>query len=474
MNTSKKIVTRFAPSPTGYLHIGGARTALYNYLFAKKHQGTFILRIEDTDLERSTQESIQAIIDGMNWLGLDADEGPYYQTKRFDLYHEAVDKLVAKGSAYPCFCTADDINKKREIAQSDGQGFRYDRTCYHLSSEERQKKIAAGEPHCVRFYSEDEETIVIQDKIKGEVRVEGKELDDLVIQRTDGAPTYNLTVVVDDASMGVTHVIRGDDHLRNTFRQVQMYKALEYDLPIFAHLPLILGQDKKRLSKRHGAMSVMAYKDMGYLPEAVVNYLVRLGWAHGDQEVFTKQEMIEAFNLDNCSTAAACFDFDKLGWLNGHYIKEAQPERIASLVREFYAVEGLDAVNDQGLVKAVSLSLEKARTIKDLAAYLKIYFVSLEPDLAVVEKNINDQTRPMIQRVYEELEKAENLNHDVIHAVFEKVMAEFDVKLGKVANPVRVALSGQKVSPGAYDLIEVWGKEMTLKRLDSCLRKNDN
>jgi glutamyl-tRNA synthetase len=466
MNTPKKIVTRFAPSPTGYLHIGGARTALYNYLYAKRHQGSFILRIEDTDLERSTQESIQAIIDGMNWLGLNADEGPYYQTKRFDLYHEAIDKLVATGKAYPCFCTAAAINEKREAAQKDGQGFRYDRTCYHLTAQERQNRIDAGEAHCIRFYSQDDETITIQDKIKGDVRVEGKELDDLVIKRTDGAPTYNLTVVVDDATMDVTDVIRGDDHLRNTFRQVQMYKALDYDIPVFAHLPLILGQDKKRLSKRHGAMGVMAYKEMGYLPEAVINYLVRLGWAHGDQEIFSEQEMISFFSLEDCSTSAACFDFEKLGWLNGHYIKNADPARLAPLVREFFVAEGLDDIDEQTLVKTISLSLEKARTIKDLAAYLKIYFVSLEPDAAVVEKNINEKTLPMIKQVYEEFEKADNINHDAIHAVFEKVMTAFDVKLGKVANPVRVALSGQKVSPGAYDLIEIWGKEETLRRLE--------
>ncbi|HLD44387.1 MAG TPA: glutamate--tRNA ligase, partial [bacterium] len=301
----KPIITRFAPSPTGYLHIGGARTALYNYLLAKRYGGKFILRIEDTDLERSTDESIKAILDGMTWLGLNWDEGPYYQTKRFDLYNQAVERLVREGKAYPCFCSAEKIAAQREATQADKETFRYDRACYHLSEDERKRRIEAGEPHCIRFYSNDDETIIIHDKIKGEVKVEGKELDDLIIKRTDGAPTYNLSVVVDDAAMGITLVIRGDDHLRNTFRQVQLYKALGLDVPEFAHLPLILGADKKRLSKRHGAMSVMAYKDLGYLPEAIVNYLVRLGWGHGDQEVFTKQEMISAFGLEACSTAAA-------------------------------------------------------------------------------------------------------------------------------------------------------------------------
>ncbi|EKD50906.1 MAG: hypothetical protein ACD_62C00398G0012 [uncultured bacterium] len=461
----KPIITRFAPSPTGYLHIGGARTALYNYLLAKRYGGKFILRIEDTDLERSTDESIKAILDGMTWLGLNWDEGPYYQTKRFDLYNQAVERLVREGKAYPCFCSAEKIAAQREATQADKETFRYDRACYHLSEDERKRRIEAGEPHCIRFYSNDDETIIIHDKIKGEVKVEGKELDDLIIKRTDGAPTYNLSVVVDDAAMGITLVIRGDDHLRNTFRQVQLYKALGLDVPEFAHLPLILGADKKRLSKRHGAMSVMAYKDLGYLPEAIVNYLVRLGWGHGDQEVFTKQEMISAFGLEACSTAAAVFDFDKLGWLNGLYIRQSRPEDLAPLVREFYTREGIEVDDEAKLIKAIHLSLEKARTIKDLADYIKLFFTDVPANAEAISKNVNAETLPIIKRVCEELEKSSELNHDTVHALFEKIMQEFNVKMGKVANPVRVVLSGQNVSPGAFDLIEVWGKEEVLRRL---------
>ncbi len=465
MTQKPNVITRFAPSPTGYLHIGGARTALYNYLLAKRYGGKFILRIEDTDLERSTDESIQAILDGMTWLGLDWDEGPYYQTKRFDLYHQAIDKLVQEDKAYPCFCTSEEINAKREEAQKNKETFKYDRTCYQLTKEERKKKIEAGKPHCVRFYSKDDETITINDKIKDEVSVEGKELDDLVIKRTDGSPTYNITVVIDDADMGVTDVIRGDDHLRNTFRQVQLYQALGLEVPLFAHLPLILGPDKKRLSKRHGAMGVMSYKDMGYLPQAVINYLVRLGWAHGDQEIFSKQEMIDAFGLEACSPSASTFDFEKLNWLNGHYIRESKIADLVPLVKEMFQHDDISVQDEALLIEAVTVAQEKAKTIRELADYIKLFFVDVEPDQEVVAKNINEKTLPIIKRVCEELESASAVDHDAVQVVFEKVMGEFEVKLGKVANPVRVALSGQKVSPGAYDLIAVFGKEETLKRL---------
>ncbi|MBF0104692.1 MAG: glutamate--tRNA ligase [Deltaproteobacteria bacterium] len=463
--TTAPVVVLFAPSPTGYLHIGGARTALYNYLFAKKHGGKFILRIEDTDLERSTEQSIQAIIDGLNWLGLRWDEGPYFQTKRFDLYKQAIDALVKEKKAYPCFCSQEALESKREQAQTNKIKYRYDRTCLHLDPEAITQRLANKEPHVIRFLSSDEGSIEINDILKGTVTVACKEMDDLIIQRTDGSPTYNFTVVVDDVLMGITHVIRGDDHLNNTPRQIQLYRAMGCDVPLFAHLPMILGDDKKRLSKRHGATSVMAYKEMGYLPDALINYLVRLGWGHGDEEIFCRESMIECFSFESCCSSASVFNMEKLNWLNGHYIRKSSPDTLAPLIKEFLASDGIHNIDDTQLIKAVRLNLEKAKTLKELADYIKIYFTNPPPDPEVIKNNINETTLPVIKRICEELVQMSDTEHDTIHAVFNKVMTEFNLKLGKVAGPVRAAISGQKVSPGAFDLIQVFGKEESLKRI---------
>jgi len=462
---TKEVRTRFAPSPTGYLHIGGARTALYCYLLAKKHHGKFILRIEDTDRERSTDEAIQAILDGMSWLGLTWDEGPFFQTKRFDIYNAEIDKLVAAGKAYPCFCTTEILAAKRDLAQASKTKYRYDRTCYKLAIEERQQKIADGTSHCIRFYSTDEGVIRIDDKIKGEVIIEAKELDDLIIRRSDGNPTYNFTVVVDDALMGITHVIRGDDHLNNTPRQIQMYEAMGYPLPIFAHCSMIMGEDKKKLSKRHGATSVMAYRDLGYLPHALLNYLVRLGWSHKDQEIFSMQEMIEHFNLESVSSSSAVFDTNKLDWLNGHYIRSGKPEDFAPEVRRFLEMRGAKNIEEAKLLRAIKAGQEKVKTLVEMTDFIELIFKDVPVEDAVIAKAVNDAARPVLQRVAQELEKLPTLTHDTIHCVFEMIMAEFGVGLGKVANPVRVALSGKQISPGAYDLIELFGKEESLKRL---------
>lgn len=467
--TSKPATTRFAPSPTGYLHVGGARTALYNYLLAKKTGGQFILRIEDTDRERSTDEAVQAILEGMRWLGLKEDLGPFYQTKRFDLYNKEIDRLIVEKKAYPCFCKAEDLQKKREEAQAKKEKYRYDRTCHVLTEQEVTERIGNNEAHVIRFYSQDNQNITIKDHIKGEVTVNSNELDDLILRRTDGNPTYNFTVVVDDADMKVTHVIRGDDHLNNAFRQVQLYKALGYDLPDFAHIPLILGTDKKRLSKRHGATSVMAYKDMGYLPEAVLNYLVRLGWGHGDDEIFSLQEMIDKFSLEGCNSSPAVFNSEKLDWLNSHYIKQKTPEELCDLVEEQLKEFGVDSLQKDKLPLAIKTSQEKAKTLKELAEKIALFFKPFEGDAEVLQKNLTDEIKPVLQDVRTGLQDTATLNHDSIHAVFESVMNKHGLKLGKVANPVRVALSGQKASPGAYDLIEVFGKEESLKRLDAQL-----
>lgn len=470
MNQKTKIVvTRFAPSPTGYLHIGGARTALYNYLFAKKMGGKFILRIEDTDLERSTDASIQAILDGMEWLGLAWDEGPYFQTKRFDLYQNSIQTLIKMNKAYPCFCTPEILNAKRENVQAQKDKYRYDRTCYHLSEEARQEKIAAGTKYVIRFFSQDNQTIVVKDIIKGEVRVNTNELDDLILQRTDGSPTYNLTVVVDDALMGITHVIRGDDHLNNTPRQIQLYEALGYELPVFAHLPMILGADKKRLSKRHGATSVMAYKDMGYLPHALLNYLVRLGWANKDQEIFSLDEMIQAFDFSGCSPSAAVFNPEKLDWLNGHYLRESDPRALVGEVREILEKDGIKITDDSLLFEAVQSRFANVKTLQQLAREIRLFFTDVETDPDVIEKNVNEKTLPILKRFFEELEKTQSLDHDVVHGVFEKLMAEFGVGLGKIAGPVRAVITGLKVSPGVYDVIRLFGKEECLKRMQRYL-----
>jgi glutamyl-tRNA synthetase len=465
MSTPSEVRTRFAPSPTGYLHIGGARTALYCYLLAKRHSGKFILRIEDTDLERSTPEAIQAILDGMSWLGLNWDEGPYYQTKRFGIYNEHVDKLITEGKAYPCFCSTAELAVKREMAEAAKVKYRYDRTCHKLSAEERANKIAAGVPHCIRFYSTDEGAIEIDDKIKGKVVVDAKELDDLIIRRTDGSPTYNFCVVVDDALMGITHVVRGDDHLNNTPRQIQLYRALGFPLPIFAHCSMIMGPDKKKLSKRHGATSVIVYKDLGYLPHALLNYLVRLGWSHKDQEIFSMEEMISLFNLEAVSPSNAIFDLVKLQWLNGHYIRESKPEDLLPEVHRFLEQKGATNIDEKKLLRAVDISREKVKTLVEMADFIDFLFLDTPADESAVAKAITEPVKPTLKHFSEELVKSPSTTHDDVHRCFEVVMAEFSIGLGKIANPVRVALSGRGVSPGAYDLIDLFGKDESLKRL---------
>ncbi|HBF11966.1 MAG TPA: glutamate--tRNA ligase [Deltaproteobacteria bacterium] len=456
---------RFAPSPTGYLHIGGARTALYNYLLAKKWGGTFILRIEDTDLERSTPESVQAILDGMNWLGLIWDEGPYFQTKRFDLYKQHIDKLISEKKAYPCFCTAEDLTKKREAATAAKCKPMYDRTCLKLSADEVKKRLDQKLPHCIRFISPDEGEIVIKDVIKGDVVVANKELDDLIIARTNGSPTYNFTVVVDDVTMGITHVIRGDDHLNNTPRQIQLYQAFGYPLPIFAHVPMILGADKKRLSKRHGATSVMAYKDMGYLPEALVNYLVRLGWSYKDQEIFTRQELIEAFSLENCSRSAGVFNPEKLLWLNGVYIRQEKPETLAELVLPFLKNKGIENISNEILLEGIKISQEKVKTIVEFVEMVDFFFREVEPDEKLKEKFFTDDSKKIMKQIADRLNSLQTWTHETISQIFSGLVSETGLGLGKIAQPVRVALTGRSVSPGVFEIIRILGKEKTLTRI---------
>lgn len=456
-----EIRTRFAPSPTGYLHIGGARTAIFNWLFARKHKGKFILRIEDTDQERSTDESTNAILDSMKWLGMDWDEGPFFQAKRVDIYNEHVERLLKNGKAYYCTCTPDELEAKRQKALAEGKKPKYDGKC-------RGNTKRPDAPAAVRFLSPDEGHTVVDDIVKGKVVIENAELDDLIIRRSDGWPTYNFCVVIDDATMKMTHVIRGDDHLNNTPRQIQMYEAFGYPVPKFGHVPMILGSDKTRLSKRHGATSVMAYKDMGYLPEALFNYLVRLGWSNGDQEIFSKGELIELFNLENVGKSAGVFNPEKLLWLNAHYIKESDTAKLSALARPFLESKGFDLSKGPNLESVVNTLKERSKTILEMADFAEFYY---RDEVVFDEKASEKFLKPEMVEVFGSLiDRLKTIGdnefrHDGIEKAFGDLTTEKGLKLKDVAQPVRVALTGSTISPGIFEIIEVLGKETTIKRL---------
>ncbi len=368
-----KIKTRFAPSPTGYLHVGGARTALYSWLFARHNKGEFVLRIEDTDLERSTPEAIEAIMDGMNWLNLEWDEGPYFQTKRFDRYNAVIDEMLVAGTAYKCYCSKERLDELREAQMANGEKPRYDGRCRHDHSEH-----AADEPCVVRFANPQEGSVIFDDQIRGPIEFSNQELDDLIIRRTDGSPTYNFCVVVDDWDMEITHVVRGEDHINNTPRQINILKALNAPVPVYAHVSMINGDDGKKLSKRHGAVSVMQYRDDGYLPEALLNYLVRLGWAHGDQEIFSREEMIELFSLSSVSKSASAFNTDKLLWLNHHYINTMQPEYVATYLQWHIEQANIDTRTGPELADLVKLLGERCKTLKEIAESCRYFYEEFE------------------------------------------------------------------------------------------------
>jgi len=455
---------RFAPSPTGYLHIGGARTALFNYLLAKKEAGKFILRIEDTDVARSTQESVDAILDAMSWLGLSCDEGPFYQSDRFDLYKLKVQQLLDEGKAYRCYCTAEELDAKREKAKEEGRKPKYDGTC-------RNRTDQPDEPYVVRFkLPEDRNEITFIDKIKGSISFQTEELDDLIIQRTDGTPTYNFVVVIDDAEMGINLVIRGDDHINNTPRQILLYEALGYDVPDFAHVPMILGADKKRLSKRHGATSVMAYQAMGYLPEALVNYLVRLGWSFGDEEIFSMTELIEKFSLDRVGRSAGVFNPDKLLWLNGYYIKTGDPQRIAELLKSFLEQKGIDVENGPDLVAVVKSLQERSATLIEMAAGSAFYFADVVVyDEKAKAKFLKPDKKDLFNIILKKLDSCDVFTEKNLEASFAEIMQVTELKFGKVAQPLRVALTGGVPSPGIYEVLQVLGKDVSLQRISQAL-----
>ena len=459
-----KVRTRFAPSPTGDLHIGGARTALFNWLLARHQKGVFVLRIEDTDVARSTQESIQVILDAMAWLGMDWDEGPFYQTQRTHLYREAAEKLLGKGRAYRCYCTPEELDAKREACLKAGLKPKYDRTCLH------RKGPHPDTPFAIRFLSPDEGKTVVEDLIQGRVEFDNTELDDLIILRSDGYPTYNFSVVVDDATMAITHVIRGNDHLNNTPRQIQIYQALDYPLPAFGHVSMILGPDKKKLSKRHGAQSVMEYKKMGYLPQAVVNYLVRLGWSYGDQEEFTRQELIEKFSLEAVGKSAAAINPGKLDWLNSQYIKRTDLDELVKMFRPFVEARGYSTA-DLNLLKKVVLSLrERVKTLVEMADLAEFYFCEgITYDQKAAEKFLNEDSVPVLEQVVDALSKEAVLDKEGCHRLIQQLAESQGVPLVKIAQPLRVALTGKTVSPPIDEVMGTLGQEVVIQRLQNAI-----
>jgi len=455
--------TRFAPSPTGSLHIGGARTAIFNWLFAKHAGGEFILRIEDTDRTRSTEESIQEITQAMEWLGLDWDEGPFRQSDRLDIYQKLANELLESGKAYKCYVTPEELEEKRKEAQNRGEVLRYKREWAKVNE-------GVDNPYAIRLQTPDEGTIEVQDLLRGTVTFDAKEVDDFIILKRDGFPTYNFAVVVDDATMKITHVIRGDDHLINTPRQVLIYNALSYEIPKIAHVSMILGSDNKRLSKRHGATSVVAYKDRGYLPEAIINFLSRLGWSYGDQEIFSKTELIEKFTLDNVGKSAAVFNEEKLDWLNGWYIRNKPPQEIAQLVIPILKEKGLEVELDEKLIKIIKELSQRAKTLLDITNTINYFYTEeIEYEEKAKNKFLKAENKPVLQDLVDKLSNLSNFNMDETHKVFDRVMEERELKLGKIAQPVRVALTGGTVSPGIFEVMDILGKDEVLKRLNAAI-----
>lgn len=450
---------RFAPSPTGYLHVGGARTALFNWLLARKQGGTFILRIEDTDVERSTKESVDAILEGMQWLGLEWDEGPFYQSDCFDLYKEYVQKLLDEGKAYKCFCSGEELEKKRELAMREGRKPKYDGTC-------RERSDNPEAPYVVRFRAPQGGEVAFDDLIKGRIAFPAEELDDLIIQRTDGTPTYNFCVVIDDASMRISTVIRGDDHVNNTPRQIQLYQALGFPVPQFAHVPMILGSDKARLSKRHGATSVIAYRDMGFLPEALNNYLVRLGWSHGDDEIFSRDEMIQKFDISSVGRSASVFNTEKLLWLNAHYIKNGDRERLADLLLPHLSKRGVTTLGGPDLLLVVKSLQERAQTLEEMAERAVFYYNAPQAyDQAALAKFEQDHLRAVFETVAEKLSDTSAADAAGFDALFKEICAEKGWKMPQVGQPVRIALSGGTQAPGVGEIIQALGSAEAIRRI---------
>ena len=462
------IRTRFAPSPTGYLHIGGARTALFCWAYAKKHGGKFILRVEDTDRERSTEQSVQAILDGMAWLGLDY-EGPYFQMERLARYRAVADQLMAAGKAYHCYATREEIDALREQQRAKGEKPRYDGRWRPENAKRLGLKATAGAHPVVRFRNPDDGEVSFADLVKGPITVANNEMDDLVLLRGDGVPTYNFGVVVDDIDMEITHVIRGDDHVNNTPRQINIYKALGAALPKFAHVPMILGPDGERLSKRHGAVSVTQYRDEGYLPEALVNYLARLGWSHGDEEMFTRDQLVEWFDLEHVSQSPARFDPGKLAWLNSQYLKAADDNRLASLVAPFLARDGCDIKKGPPPARVVGLLKERINTIEELADAAVYFYRALEPSEQLKKEHYAAEAKPAFTELKERLSKIEWKREQISEAI-KAVVAAHKLKMPKIAMPLRVMVTGGAQTPSVDAVLELIGRDEVLARMEKQLK----
>lgn len=459
----EKIITRFPPSPTGTLHIGGARTALFNWLFARQNNGKFILRIEDTDRERSTEEATRAILESMEWLGLDWDEGPYFQSQRYDIYNSMIEHLLLMGKAYHCHCSPKELEQKRKEARAKGLKPKYDGKC-------RDLELGPAPGSVVRLKSPGTGTTHFNDLIKGFIRFDNEELDDLILRRSDGSPTYHLAVVADDINLDVNYVIRGDDHVNNTPRQILIYKALNEPMPQYAHVPMILGPDKKRLSKRHGAMSVLAYRDMGYLPDALINSLARLGWSYGDQEKFTREELIEKFSLRNVGKAAGVFNPEKMLDLNARYIRESSDVFLAEKILPLLKQLGFKDLDKRIIIKAVNTLKPRSKTLVDMAEAARFYF---QENVSYEEKGEKKFLKPdmlaLLEKLRKRLEETSEFDQENLEKVFIDFLEENEIKLKKIAQPLRVALTGKTASPGIFEVMEVLGKEKVLKRIDKAV-----
>ena len=462
------VKTRFAPSPTGYLHVGGARTAIYSWLYAKNQGGEFVLRIEDTDLERSTQEAVDAILEGMTWLGLEWDEGPYFQTKHFDRYNEMVDKLLAEDKAYKCYASKELLDEIRAEQEANKEMPRYDAD--HPKIKAVNDAAKEGDPCVIRFRNPKEGSVVFNDQIRGRIEISNSQMDDLIIRRTDGSPTYNFCVVVDDWDMGITHVVRGEDHINNTPRQINIYEALGAPVPVFAHCAMILGDDGAKLSKRHGAVSVMQYRDEGYLPEALNNYLVRLGWSHGDQEIFSREEMIEFFSLNAISKSASAFNTDKLLWLNNHYIKTSDPQYVAKHLEWHFEHQGINRDNGPALAEIVKLVGERCNTLVELAEQSRYFFEDFsEFDENAAKKHLRGVAKEPLTLALNKIEVLTEWTTENLHNVIAEVCEELEIGMGKIGMPLRVAVTGGGQSPSVDAVMQLIGKERVVARIKMAL-----
>ncbi|MBS7328857.1 MAG: glutamate--tRNA ligase [Oxalobacter sp.] len=455
--------TRFAPSPTGFLHLGGARTALYSWAYARHHKGTFVLRIEDTDVERSTDEAVQAIIDGMQWLGLQHDEGPFYQMKRMDRYREVIGQMLKDGTAYYCYCSPEELDAMRERQKAAGEIPRYDGT-WRPEPGKVLPPVPEGVNPVVRFRNPLDGVVTWHDRVKGDISIANSQLDDLIIARSDGTPTYNFCVVIDDWDMGITHVIRGDDHVNNTPRQINMLKALNAPVPEYAHLPMILGDDGEKLSKRHGAVSVMEYPAAGYLPEAMLNYLARLGWSHGDDEIFSMEQFCEWFDFDHLSSSASQFNTEKLNWLNNHYIREADNARLEAMVRPQLEKLGVDLSTGPALQDVIGLMKDRASTVNELASSCLIFYGNPDPDPEVLKEHLTDASREALKEYASNIETID-WNRDALKAMMKGILKQRKMKMPQVAMPLRLLLTGELHTPSIDAVVCLFGRETVLSRL---------